>query len=752
MDKKIAFTIVSKNYLGQALTSYSYFKEIDSSGFEYRIYLMDASACPEESEQILSLIEKGAPIYFWTEMTASFPEVDFESMVKRYNVMEMNTAIKPYVIDHLYKRGASKVVYFDPDIAFYGSLRELDELLDQYSLVLTPHTLTPYPEDGKETSNITLNKAGIYNLGFLGTSSSQETLDVCKFWEQCLFDKAFARPESGMFTDQKWADFFPAICSNHLILRKKGYNVAYWNLHERTLTKSKNGRLLVNGDPLIFFHFSGLNPRNTEQISKHQTRFVLSQFDSFLKDFFEEYACRLLQNEYVKYQKLKYYYKTHAWENSHLTISGNQLYDYSIRLIAYVKENNPRLFLYLRDLGKSLVPNWKSKLLALNNKFTPIKYSETKENTDVPSYGINIYGYFEEPHSIGHAARKLAEKAIFSGVPVSLVNIGGSSDGYQYYKRYYLKNTNNFINIFVANLDQIPYVVKQKVVNKSKVYAYPFWEYESGLEKYKDSFSYLDGVVTCSKFIKETIEKFAPDNFEVTHLDYPFTYEPIQNEHKKTARERYGIDLNAYVFFFNFDYNSSFDRKNPTDILKAFERAFQESDRVQLVFKTSKSEYNNLRRKEFQQLCDQSYLNKKIIIIDKYLDRSEFNELMSCCDAYISLHHGEGYGLGMLEAMSYGMPTIATNYSGNTEFCNKKNCYLVPVQLVRCQDRHPAYNDVKFWAQPNVDVASKYMKELVSNPERGRLLGQVSQEFVKEKYDISKFSRQLTDLLQDNMT
>lgn len=41
---------------------------------------------------------------------------------------------------------------------------------------------------------------------------------------------------------------------------------------------------------------------------------------------------------------------------------------------------------------------------------------------------------------------------------------------------------------------------------------------------------------------------------------------------------------------------------------------------------------------------------------------------MNGCDAYISLHHGEGLGLGMLEAFDLGIPVIATGYSGNLDF------------------------------------------------------------------------------------
>ena len=61
-----------------------------------------------------------------------------------------------------------------------------------------------------------------------------------------------------MFTDQRWVDFAPSFF-DHFILKDPTYNVAYWNLHERDLEWT-DGRYLVNGQPLTFFHFSGFVP------------------------------------------------------------------------------------------------------------------------------------------------------------------------------------------------------------------------------------------------------------------------------------------------------------------------------------------------------------------------------------------------------------------------------------------------------------------------------------------------------------
>src|SRR6185503_15926859 len=81
---------------------------------------------------------------------------------------------------------------------------------------------------------------------------------------------------AGLFTDQKWMDFAPAFAAATFVLRDPGYNVAYWNLHERTLHLREHGWQVdcVDGtrSELAFFHFSGFSPAS-RALSKHETRF-----------------------------------------------------------------------------------------------------------------------------------------------------------------------------------------------------------------------------------------------------------------------------------------------------------------------------------------------------------------------------------------------------------------------------------------------------------------------------------------------
>ena len=197
---------------------------------------------------------------------------DFERFCFRYEVMEFNTAIKPYCFSYLMTKGYQNVIYMDPDTCIYAPLNEVLARLDEGApTVLTPHSLFPN-EQSEPPNDFTFLRAGVYNLGFMALRDTAAVRDLVSWWERrlvqyCLND----RLHDGLFVDQKWIDLWPAYCPGTVILSHPGYNVAYWNLDERKL-RMRDGAVMVNESPLVFIHYSGIEPGNKSLLSKHQTR------------------------------------------------------------------------------------------------------------------------------------------------------------------------------------------------------------------------------------------------------------------------------------------------------------------------------------------------------------------------------------------------------------------------------------------------------------------------------------------------
>ena len=192
---------------------------------------------------------------------------EFQNFCFRYNITELCTAIKPYAILALLERGYDGCVYLDPDVAVYAPLEEaLAALAGDGQAVLTPHRLTPgtgtdWPQDSD------LLKVGAYNLGFLAVRRTPQVVALVRWWAERLERECLIALERGLFVDQKWMDLWPSFCPGTAILRHPGYNVAYWNLAERKVERSARG-YLVNGAPLVFFHFSGVMPHRRDMLSR----------------------------------------------------------------------------------------------------------------------------------------------------------------------------------------------------------------------------------------------------------------------------------------------------------------------------------------------------------------------------------------------------------------------------------------------------------------------------------------------------
>jgi hypothetical protein len=71
-------------------------------------------------------------------------------------------------------------------------------------------------------------------------------------------------------------------------VKHPGYNIGYWNLHERKVARTE-GKLVVNDRfPLVIYHFSNINIRNKKLFDTQQDRWTEADFP-VLMELLEEY-------------------------------------------------------------------------------------------------------------------------------------------------------------------------------------------------------------------------------------------------------------------------------------------------------------------------------------------------------------------------------------------------------------------------------------------------------------------------------
>ncbi len=255
-----AFTIASNNYLALATV----FAE------SHRRHHPDAEVWVAIADRRDPRVDYGA-LPFRVVFAEELGIPAFPSFAFRYDILELNTAIKPWVFAYLRDRqGFDRALYFDPDILVADALPELEAALESHQAVLTPHLARPLDNEHRPSER-QIRMAGVYNLGFVGLRLDATTAGFLDWWQERLYRFCLVDPHHGLFVDQSWMDFAPAFLDRVAVLRSPRLNVAYWNLAHRELER-RGDDVTVDGQPLGFFHFSGVAVGDLGTLSRHQDR------------------------------------------------------------------------------------------------------------------------------------------------------------------------------------------------------------------------------------------------------------------------------------------------------------------------------------------------------------------------------------------------------------------------------------------------------------------------------------------------
>lgn len=324
---KVAYcTIASANYLSRVHVLETSLKQYNP-GATLEILLCEwPHICKEISEKT------GRPFYSPAEIGCE----DWLHMAFYYDITEYNTALKPFFLETLIKKGYEAVFYFDPDIEVFGSFKEMESLIPRYDVVLTPHVCKPFPDDNRTPLIESYIRAGQFNLGYVGVSGSSESLELLKWWQSVCIEKCIFHHAHKFFVDQFWAAIFPSFIEKAYILRDPQYNVAYWNIFQRNL-ELKDGKWLVDGGELKFFHFSGLHKKDLTKVSVHQNR-VTAPEGSDLYRILSGYLQKIKKQEWAMFDSHPYSFATYTNGEE---ISGEE------------RKN----FLYMSALERKTVPN-----------------------------------------------------------------------------------------------------------------------------------------------------------------------------------------------------------------------------------------------------------------------------------------------------------------------------------------------------------------------------------------------------------
>jgi glycosyltransferase involved in cell wall biosynthesis len=336
---------------------------------------------------------------------------------------------------------------------------------------------------------------------------------------------------------------------------------------------------------------------------------------------------------------------------------------------------------------------------------------------------VRMTGYLGHTLGLGSAARGYVRALGAAGVPVSTVSVPlhhlvrpeELTDEYgQHAFEDLLHDGRHGFELVAVNADELPGFVGRLGEGYFEGPRIGIWGWETNSipPGWKRAFALVDEVWVYSAFMAENIGAVAP--VPVVPLA-----PPVAPPATAATPVRLGIP-EGFLFAFVFDYLSTIQRKNPVALVEAFKRAFAPGEGPRLLIKTINAP---LRPLSAEELLWAAHGRPDIHVIDRSLSGEQLDGVMAACDCYVSLHRAEGFGLTMAEAMAIGKPVIATGYSGNLDFMDEHNSYLVDCAIARVGPENDIYPSDGEWAQPSVEHAAELMRRVYEDREGAARVG-----------------------------
>ena len=371
-----------------------------------------------------------------------------------------------------------------------------------------------------------------------------------------------------------------------------------------------------------------------------------------------------------------------------------------------------------------------------------------RDNADtIPQKGITIVAPISGRYSLSKTMRDFIIRLKAVGIPCQVFDTFKSSGRVpdSVYKPL-LTPTESF------NILKYEYVIE--MLNspipaglKVKRCRIAFWESESGI---LDVFPYLkdsDIVIAMSDFNAAYFSKVLPSDVIVRKIVYPLMPLPSNIPSRAETRQKYGVREEDFLVFFNFDLKAIW-RKNPDGLIRAFAKAFHRNDDARLILKTNNANSCADKLYVLRSLAESLGVGSQVIFVNDYLSSSEIYALTGACDVYASLHRGEGFGLGIAEAMQMGKAVVVTAYSAPLEFCGQYNAILVPYKLIKTNN-DPLSAKFGYCADADIDFAASALRKLYCNKELATKLGRNAKQFVETHFSDKEFKTSVLKLIEE---
>jgi hypothetical protein len=174
------------------------------------------------------------------------------------------------------------ITYLDADICFFSSLEPLFREIANHSIAIIEHRFSERLKDRE------IN--GRFCVEWVSFRRDPDGLACLSRWREQCIEWCFYRLEDGKMGDQKYLDEWPDRYASCHILQAVGAGIAPWNYSRYKFGTDRQGRLTVDDELLIFYHF-------------HQFQLLANGTFDRLSSFYTE-ECREPEEVYLAYEAI----------------------------------------------------------------------------------------------------------------------------------------------------------------------------------------------------------------------------------------------------------------------------------------------------------------------------------------------------------------------------------------------------------------------------------------------------------------
>ncbi len=362
--------------------------------------------------------------------------------------------------------------------------------------------------------------------------------------------------------------------------------------------------------------------------------------------------------------------------------------------------------------------------------------------------GVNVAGHLSATFGLGEAAKATVAAMKTAEIPLYLNNLSQASEARNESPEPVERVNPYPINLVCTNPDILEKLIlkdahAQKLFNPGYFqsrYNIGYWSWETPEipENWLPALNLFDEIWTGSQYVAAAIRRCTNLPVKVFRFCNNFTPSTLQ-------RKDLHLPEDKWLFLFVFDEYSNYQRKNPQAVIKAFCQSFgKEESGVGLLIKS-----RNLQPFQKQSLETIADNHPGISFINEDVSREALSGLIKNCDCYVSLHRSEGYGLTIVEAMYYGKPVIATNYSGNIDFMDAENTFPIDYEITTLAETSGVYKRGTRWAEPDVGKAAEAMRFVYEQKASAMKIGQRASRDIRRQLAPETIGRQIRKRLQE---